>query len=211
MHPSPPRIPAASAAILVADDHRLVRDGLKLLVSQMLPGTRFVEAADGDALLHAAQAHPELRLALVDLRMPQMQGGLRLAELAFKVPALPLVIVSAFDHAELVREVSKIASVHAFVPKDANTEGLRFAIFAALRGQRLPGPQRAASPRLPPSALTPRQEQIRTLLRQGMSNKRIAGVLGITEGTVKNHITELFRVLNLTNRTQAAVIDIEMP
>jgi len=96
-----------------------------------------------------------------------------------------------------------IESVSAFVPKNADIVQFRLAIQAAMLGRKVAMAQ-STGHIAESTALTPRQEEICGLLRRGMSNKVIAGTLGISEGTVKNHITDIFRVLNATNRTQAA-------
>jgi DNA-binding NarL/FixJ family response regulator len=158
-----------------------------------------------------ARDQPGLALALVDLNMPGMERGYRLAELARERPALPLVVVSALTAPDVVRRTLAIPTVHAFVSKSAGTEQMRAALQSALAGRKMPFtfPFGEDHPR-PPSrepALTPRMEQIRALLRQGMSNKLIARTLGISEGTVKNYMSDMFKALNVSNRTQAAQVD----
>ena len=203
-----------SDTILVADEHALSRDALKPLLTGMLApllsSLQFLDAGDGDALLRVAASTPGIRLALVDLRMPRMRGGLRLNELARRHPDLPLVVISSMSAPALIERTLRVPTVHAFVPRHAGAADLRAGIEAALQGRKLPVPVAAFSRPRPmngarcSSALTPRQEEIRNLLREGMSNKAIATLLGITEGTVKNHITDIFRALNATNRVQAA-------
>ncbi len=194
--------------VLIADDHELVRDGIKMLVASMWGDVRFVEADDGASLLRAAVLHPIVHLAFVDLNMPGMRDGLLLVELARRHPNIPLVVISAFTSPDLVRRTMEVAAVHAFVPKSASVDGLRMAIDAAMQGRKLGFLQAdRGAPNNTSRGLTPRQEQIRGLLRQGMSNKLIASTLGISEGTVKNHLSEIFRTLNATNRTQAAQIN----
>lgn len=193
--------------VLIADDHALVRDGMRGLVAAVLGEVHCLEVGDGDALMRAARAHPTARLALVDLNMPGMERGFRLAELAHRHPKLPLVVISALTSPDVVRRTLEIPSVHAFVPKSAPSEQICMAIEAALQGRKLPFAHRAPEARRPEVVLTPRMEEVRQLLRQGMSNKLIARTLGISEGTVKNHMSEIFKALQVSNRTQAAQLD----
>lgn len=134
---------------------------------------------------------------------------MRLLELARRHPEIPLVVVSALSSADVVHRIMSIPTVYAFVPKTANREMMRAAIHAAMQGTKLRylhGYARSAPPEV---RLTPRQEEIRSLLRQGLRNKMIARILGISEGTVKNHITDIFRALKATNRTQAAQLRVD--
>jgi DNA-binding NarL/FixJ family response regulator len=210
MHPALVHPPARHCTtVLVADDHGLVREGIKAVIRDLLGEAVFLEADDGDVLVHVAATNPGIRLALIDPRMPQMQGGLRLAEFACRFPGIRIVVVSDWDLPEAVDPVLRVPSVFAFVSKQGSSDKVRHAIAETLSGRRLPSPASSFAHAASAPALTPRQDQVRALLRQGMSNKRIAGALGITEGTVKNHITDLLRILHLRNRTQAALVDIE--
>lgn len=199
-----PRLDAGERiTFLLADDHALVRDGLKLLVWAARPAVRFVESADAIALMKAAQAAPEARLALVDLNMPGMGNGIGLAGICRAFPQLPLVVVSGLTSPDVIRSALGISSVHAFVPKSATPEHLHLAIDTALRGIKLhfaPAPE----PRPARGGFTPRMEEVHVLLRQGMTNRAIASQLSISEGSVKNYVTEIFRILKVSNRTQAA-------
>jgi DNA-binding NarL/FixJ family response regulator len=194
--------------VLIADDHALVRDGLKLIVSGQLPQTHFVEADDAASMFNAARATPSIRLALVDLNMPGMERGSRLASMAEAFPHLPLVVISALTSPDIVQRALEVPSVHAFVPKSASASHVRLAVDAALQGIKMLLPGRPESD--PAEAnMTPRMREIRSLLRDGKTNKQIARILNITEGTVKNRMTEIFRVLNVSNRTQAAQYDVD--
>ncbi|MDP1684974.1 response regulator transcription factor [Hydrogenophaga sp.] len=206
-HPCCEAVSAEELTVLIADDHALVRDGMRGLVSDVLGEVRFLEAGDGEALMRAARAQPPAQLALVDLNMPGMERGFRLAELAQQHPGLPVVVISALTSPDVVRRTLDIASVYAFVPKSAPSDQICAAIEAALRGEKLPFSYRAADAKRPEVVLTPRMEEVRQLLRQGMSNKLIARTLGISEGTVKNHMSEIFKALQVSNRTQAAQLD----
>lgn len=199
--------PLQARTVLIADDHVLVRDGIKLLVSRILGPVTIFEAGDSAALMRMAQAHSNIDVALVDLNMPGMDRGAGLNELARRHPAVPVVVVSALTSPDVVRRTLNITTVYAFVPKSATSDRMRAAISAALQRIKLPFEPGAETPNGPEVLLTPRLEEVRLLLRRGMSNKLIASTLGISEGTVKNHMTEIFRALNVSNRTQAAQHD----
>lgn len=200
--------PLQDRLVLVADDHLLVRDGLKLLVGSILGTVRFVEACDAASLLAMAAVQPAPCLALVDLNMPGMDKGHGLAQLAHHHPALPVVVISALTSPDVVRRTLSLGNVHAFVPKSATVEHMRVAIAAALAGRKLPFSQAVdAGGGTADIQLSPRLEEIRALVRQGMSNKLIASQLGISEGTVKNYMSDIFKALKVSNRTQAARFD----
>ncbi|HQX58241.1 MAG: response regulator transcription factor [Rhodoferax sp.] len=203
----PAEMSVTTTLILIADDHVLVRDGLRAMLSAGLAAVRWLEADNGSALVRMVGAHPRLDLALVDLNMPGMESGLRLCELARLHPRLPLIVISALTSPDVIRRTLEIPSVHVFVPKSAPSEYLRHAVAAALQGRRLPYDHHASTADPSELPLTPRMEEVHRLLRRGMSNKQIALTLGISEGTVKNHISGIFRILQVSNRTQAAQHD----
>ncbi len=195
--------------VLVADDMPLVRNGIKLLIANLLGDVRWLEAHDGDSLLRAADSQCSVDLAVVDLKMRGMEGGSRLIELARRRPNLPLIVMSGLTAPNVVRRIMRIHTVHAFVSKSAGLPDVQRAIESAMRGHKQPSAPPGAALVRAAFCLTPRQEEVRALLRMGMSNKMIAGTLGISEGTVKNHVTEILRVLDATNRTQAAQINFD--
>lgn len=194
--------PGNGPTVLIADDHLLVRSGIKMLVSGALDNASFLEAGDGDSLLEVMDSQA-VSLALIDWNLPRMQGGTRLAQVAQRHPETPIVVISALTSPGVARRAMAVATVHAFVAKSGSLEDIHAAIKAAIQGEKkLSAP--VHGPTLSSHPLTPRQREIRDLVRQGLSNKMIAGVLGISEGTVKNHISEIFRILKATNRTQVA-------
>ena len=199
-----PAGPATARVVLIADDHGLVREGIKLLVCRLLGSPQCLEAADAASLLRLVQTRRDIDLALVDLNMPGMEKGLRLQELARQPGCPALIVVSALTSPDVVRRVLALDRVCAFVPKSAGSGLMQQAMEAALQGRKLPFSGLPDHKSEPMVTLTPRLEQVRALVRQGMSNKMIASTLGISEGTVKNHMTEIFRALNVSNRTQAA-------
>ena len=199
-----------ASTIVIADDHALVRDGFKLMVATLWPGVRVLEAADAATLRELARRLPQPALALVDLNMPGMDKGTGLALLARECPLLRVVVVSALTSPDVIRRALDLPNVYAFVPKSAGGQRMQQAIEAAHAGRRLPHVPPSGAPPVD-DRLTPRMEEVRQLVRQGLSNKQIARQLNLSEGTVKNYLTEIFRLLQVTNRTQAARSDIDCP
>jgi len=195
-------MPTDPTTVLIADARVLVRNGVKTLIASLLGDVSFVEVDDGDALLRPVE-WATVRFALVDPGMPRMDGGRRLIEFAQRYPSIPLVVISAVSSPDILRRVASIPTLCAFVPVSASMDSIQLALEAAMQGRKLPMKQTVAAS----VPLTPRQEEVRRLLRAGMSNKSIAGALGISESTVKNHISDIFRALKATNRTQAARLD----
>ena len=193
--------------VVLAEDHALVRDGLKMLIRDILPLVEFLDASDA-ASLSAAMAHqPTPDLALVDLNMPGMERGDALPDILSKNPQVAVVVVSALSSPDLVRRCLNLPSVRAFVSKNAAATQMKAAIKASLEGGS-PGFVQLEEQVAPTNIqLSPRLEEIRALLRIGMTNKSIAQQLNISEGTVKNYMSEIFKQLNVTNRTQAARFD----
>ena len=197
-----------ASTIVIADDHALVRDGFKLMVATLWPGVRILEAADAATLRELARRLPQPALALVDLNMPGMDKGTGLALLARECPLLRVVVVSALTSPDVIRRALDLPNVYAFVPTSAGGQRMQQAIEAAHAGRRLPHVPPSGAPPVD-DRLTPRMEEVRQLVRQGLSNKQIARQLNLSEGTVKNYLTEIFRLLQVTNRTQAARSDID--
>lgn len=188
---------------LVADEHALIRGGVKLLLAETVGGLSFVEVVDAQTLLKAARSDLTLDLCIVDLHLPLLQSGAALVELARLRPALPIIILSASHSPEMARRAMAFPNVHAVLSKSADLRELRGVFLSALRGERTVSSQ-LQRPRAKLYGLTPRQGDVHRLLCQGLNNKSIGALLGISEGTVKNHMSDIFRVLNATNRTQAA-------
>jgi DNA-binding NarL/FixJ family response regulator len=195
--------------ILIADDHALVRDGLKLILAKAFPQAQILEAGDAESMLRATRSTAGLGVAVVDLSMPGMELGNKLDTLAQLHPNLPLVVLSAFSTPDVVHRTLEVPTVYAFVPKSASANHMCLAVQGALQGIKMMLP--LATEYAPwDVGLTPRLREILVLVRQGKTNKQIARVLNITEGTVKNRVTEIFRALNVSNRTQAAQYEQQM-
>jgi len=212
--------------ILIADDHRLVREGLKSLLSQLERQLQLVEAWDADTARTAVRDNPDLDVALIDLNMPGMTGVSSIASLRESFPSLPLIVVSAIEDPREIEEILRIGA-SGYIPKTASAEVMVQAIRLVLAGgQYLPSLLLSSTSQLvnastaPGSAeqekteqaqqgrsvhLTQRQQEVLSLLADGLSNKLIAKKLGLTVGTVKSHMVQIFQVLGVRNRTAAVV------
>lgn len=203
--------------LLVVDDHPIVREGLVALLGQIEPGATVLQVGDAHRALALAHEHADLDVVVLDLAMPGMGGLPAIAEFGRARPELPVVVVSASEDARDAREALAQGAL-GYVPKSASQYTLLSAIRLVLNGDRYVPPlildeAPAAQPagagadggdgRLP---LTDRQVDVLKRLSAGHSNKTIAIDLGLSEKTVKAHITAIFRALNVVNRTQAATM-----
>lgn len=193
--------------ILLADDHTLFREGMRLVLSRLGPDTTVVEAADHQALLELATAHPDANLALIDLGMPGADPFQALKQLLGRFPTLPVVVLSASEDPDHMRRALDLG-VMGYIPKRETAEVMLHALRLVLAGGVYIPPllvegmhtgsvSRGATP------LTPRQGEVLGGMVAGKPNKEIGRELGMSEATVKAHVTAILRVLNVTNRTQA--------
>jgi DNA-binding NarL/FixJ family response regulator len=201
--------------ILIADDHALFRNGLRYMLAGLADEVAILEAKDSAEALATVGATPDLDLVLLDLAMPGMDGLAGLRMLRGKRPALPVVILSASEEAADVRRAIESGAM-GFIPKASSSAVMLGALRLVLSGGVYVPPaylerSRAGTTPItaPPSGdtlgLTARQHDVLRLLGQGQSNKEIARVLGLAEGTVKLHISAILRVLGVSNRTRAVV------
>ncbi|GAB5467561.1 MAG: response regulator transcription factor [Rhodospirillales bacterium] len=186
---------------LIADDHGLFRAGIAELLSGMAEKPALRQAASLEEA-EAALAAEDIDLVLLDLFMPGMEQPGAIARLRAAAPATPLLVVSASQSAEDVREVLA-AGAAGFITKAVGPELLIEGLTRLLEtGEEVVlGVDLGAEPRLP---LTDRQHQILSLAAEGLSNREIGRDLGITEGTVKIHVSSALKALGARNRTEAA-------
>lgn len=197
--------------ILIVEDHALVREAMAQSLSRLEPGVECVEAATGDEALAVLEARPDLDLAVIDLMLPDVNGFALLGILGKRFPALPAIVVSAMDDDASVRRALK-AGASGFVSKASSGEVLLRAVREVLDGG-VPTPVRSASGAAPADGkapaerfgLTTAQARVLELLAGGRSNREIAELLGLTEGTVKVHMTAIYRALGVSSRSQALV------
>lgn len=205
-------------ALLVVEDHALVREGLVQTLRQLEAGIDVFEAADSAGATALLAQGTVFDLMVLDLALPGIDGLSYLRTLRKHYPAMPVVILSAYDDAHTVKKAMKCGAA-GFVSKTCSTARLLAALREALTGQvstpdLSPAISAVNAPRAPiggpaePSefGLTERQAQVLGLMARGKSNRDIAGLLGLSEGTVKIHLTAIFKALGVSSRTQAMVV-----
>jgi DNA-binding NarL/FixJ family response regulator len=197
--------------VLIADDHSVVRQGLRMFLGLDAELEVVGEAADGaEAVRLAHELHPDV--VLMDLLMPVMDGIAATAAIRRELPGTEVIaLTSVLEDASVVGAVR--AGAIGYLLKDTQANELRRAIKAAAAGQVQLSPQAAA--RLlrevrtpdtgPAEALTERETEVLRLLAQGQANKEIARTLRIGEKTVKTHVSNILAKLGVQSRTQAAL------
>lgn len=196
----------AGESILIADDHPLFRQALSLAAARVRPAARIIEAGTLDTASRAAEANADIALILLDLNMPGATGYSGVALLHAERPGVPILVVSSAEASTAAAEARRFGAV-GFVSKDSDLGTIEKAIANALAGETIAAP---ASGELDDvaarvAALTPTQLRVLLGVLDGRLNKQIAFDLGITEATVKAHMTVILRKLDVGNRTQAAL------
>lgn len=216
--------------VLIADDHPLFRDGLRHLVQQLDEKVTVIEAGTlADALQMVETQAADLNLILSDLRMPGATGFDGVKALRAAAPKTPLVVISGYETKRNAEQALE-AGAAGFIPKSTSPSVTLNALKLVMLGEvyvppsLIYGPQTddpdaeigkvgTAAPAVDLSRLAPltqRQLDVLALIGQGKSNKDIAEKLGISEGTVKVHVGAILKVLGATNRTQAALMALDM-
>jgi DNA-binding NarL/FixJ family response regulator len=196
--------------VLIADDHGLVRAGLEQLLANADDIDVVGTAAGGrDAVELATTARADV--VLMDLSMPDMDGIAATRELRRRAPDTEVVVLTSFSDRRRILDAVDAGAI-GYLLKDSEPDELLRGIRAAARGESPLAPKAAqqlvAARREPPgpeAQLTERERQILALLAEGKPNKVIARRLEIAEKTVKNHVTRILQVLDVTDRTQAAL------
>jgi NarL family two-component system response regulator LiaR len=196
--------------VLVADDHAVVREGLRTFLG-LQEGIDVVgEAADGQAaVLEAERLRPDV--VLMDLAMPRLDGVGAMRELRRRLPDCRVIVLTSYaDDDRLLPAVQ--AGAAGYLLKNVEPRELARAVRAAHAGEAILDPSVAArlvealaGERHPQEQLTPREREVLGLIVRGMANKRIALELGVSEKTVKAHVGRVLAKLGVTDRTQAAL------
>jgi two-component system NarL family response regulator len=196
--------------ILVVDDHRVVRLGLRAIIDAEPDMEVVAEAEDGLSGL-AAHATHKPDLTLLDLRMPGMTGVEFLTALRQRVPDAAVIVLTSYDADEDVYRAVQ-AGARGYLLKGTLPDGvLEAAIRKVHAGQRLLAPEAAArlAERLTSPSLTPREVAVLELVAKGKSNKEISAALSLAEGTVKTHLKRIYEKLGVDDRTEAALMAVQ--
>lgn len=198
-----------NGSVLIADDHPLFRQALRLAVENALPGARIVEAGTLAAAVAAASGADDLRLILLDLKMPGAIGYSGIALLHAECPAIPILVVSSAESPAAADEARAFGAI-GFLPKASDLGAIEAAVAASIANRRVspPAPRDTAEDaiRETVASLTPAQLKVLLAVLDGQLNKQIAYNLAISEATVKAHMTAIMRKLDVRNRTQAALV-----
>jgi two-component system NarL family response regulator len=195
--------------LLIVDDHPIVRTGLAALLERQEDMAVVAEAGDGE---EAVDLYRRLRpdLVLMDLRLPRVSGVEATARICAEFREARVLVLTTYDGDEDIFRALE-AGARGYLLKDLAREELLEAIRAVHRGQRRVSPRAAGhlAERVPRSELTPRELAVLRLIVEGKSNKEIGMALGIAEGTVKVHVTNVLGKLGVSDRTQAATSALE--
>jgi DNA-binding NarL/FixJ family response regulator len=195
--------------VLIADDHGVIRDGLGRLIAALDDMELVGVAADGQEAVDRCRAtQPDV--VLMDLDMPRLDGIEATRRIVAESPATAVLVLTSFsDRPRILGALDAGAS--GYLLKDAAADEVATGIRASARGESPLDPRAArtvltahAEPD-PLDALSAREREVLTLLLEGLPNKLIARRLGISEKTVKSHLTRVFREIGVTDRTQAAL------
>jgi len=199
--------------LLIADDHPLFRGAMREAVSGALGSSEIAEAATFEEVTGLLERGREVDLILLDLRMPGVRGFSGLMYLRAQYPSVPIVVVSANDDPDVIRRCMEFGA-SGFFPKTLGADVLRAAIARVLAGEVWTPPDFDAARKTDAesaamiarlASLTPQQVRVLMMLSGGLLNKQIAYELGVSEATVKAHVSAILQKLGVDSRTQAVI------
>ena len=199
----------------VADDHPLFRNAILEVIKQHYPDSIVEQSMDLDSTIRELEKNDETDLLLLDLHMPGSQDLFGLIMVREKFPSIPVAIISADEDPDTInRAMGHGAS--GYIPKSCSPQVIHQAVHHMLDGERwvpeefrnnltpIDSEEKDLAAKI--ATLTPQQYRVLCYLREGWLNKQIGYELGITEATIKAHITAIFRKLGISNRTQAVIM-----
>jgi DNA-binding NarL/FixJ family response regulator len=203
----------AQYRLMIADDHPLFRGALREAVTGLFERADIAEAGTFDEVSAMLERTSDIDLILLDLAMPGVRGFSGLMYLRAQYPSVPVVVVSANDEPAVIRRCMDFGA-SGFIPKTLGVEAMRDAIAVVLRGGVWTPPDidlsaagdaetTALLARL--ATLTPQQVRVLMMLSEGLLNKQIAFQLGVSEATVKAHVSAILQKLGVESRTQAVI------
>ncbi|MCW2237109.1 response regulator transcription factor [Azospirillum canadense] len=206
--------------ILIGDDHLLFREGLRRLLEQLHTDATFIEAGTFNEVVEQCRTGGSFDIVLMDLHMPSWPGFDGLRDVQALQPGVPVVVISASEQLSDIRGALDHGAT-GYIPKSSSVKVMMGALNLVFSGGIYVPPNALAaavateqSPRRRSMdgvdrnsgyGLTQRQREVLDCLRAGKSNKQIAYELGLSEGTVKIHVTAIFKSLGVKNRTQAVI------
>ncbi len=199
--------------IVIADDHPLFRDALRLAVQDALSDARIDDAGSLKEAVEVLSSGDDIDLILLDLKMPGVQGFSGLVLIRSQFPLVPVVVVSGTEDHSVVRRAISLGAL-GFIPKSASVAQMQQAVNSVLEGNVwLPDGidlETQGSTELDELAqrlktLTPQQTRVLMMLREGLLNKQIAYELSVSEATVKAHVSAILQKLRVDSRTQAVI------
>lgn len=197
----------ADEVVLVVDDHPLFRSALRVATLREAPTATVIEAGSIAEAVDQLRALPRVDLILLDLRMPDAIGFSGVATVHAERPDVPIVVVSAADPSEAAG--ARRFGAAGFLGKAASLPEIEATVRGALGGERVPlgasNDDETDAMAASIACLTPAQLKVLIAMLGGRLNKQIAHDLGISEATVKAHVTVIFRKLGVQNRTQAVI------
>jgi DNA-binding NarL/FixJ family response regulator len=202
-----------SYKLVIADDHPLFRGALREAVSAVFAGIEIAEAGSFEEVARLLDRGGEVDLILLDLTMPGVRGFSGLMYLRAQYPSVPIVVVSANDDPAVIRRCMDFGA-SGFIPKTLAVEPMRGAIARVLEGGVWTPPdvdlESAADAETAElmgrlARLTPQQVRVLMMLSEGLLNKQIAYELGVSEATVKAHVSAILQKLGVESRTQAVI------
>jgi DNA-binding NarL/FixJ family response regulator len=199
--------------LLIADDHPLFRGAMREAVAGLLQTAEIAEAGTFDEVVDLLERGGEVDLVLLDLSMPGARGFSGLMYLRAQYPGVPVAVVSANDDPAAIRRCMQFGA-SGFIPKTLSVEGMRAAISTILGGGIWTPPDvnlsagsdaETAELMAKMATLTPQQVRVLMMLSEGLLNKQIAYQLGVSEATVKAHVSAILQKLGVESRTQAVI------
>lgn len=202
---APDEHPSAPIRVLVVDDHPIMRIGIAAIIQATPDMTTVAQAGSGEEAIELFEKHrPDI--TLVDLRLPGISGVEVIRTLMGRYPDARFVVLTTYEGDEDIHQALE-AGARSYIIKGMPHNALVSALRRVHAGGRfLPSPvTRALNARMPDSELSAREREVLSLIVRGKSNKEIATALGITESTVKCHVSVILMRLDVSDRTQAVV------